>query len=163
MRLLYRPMRVPRAQVLYLDADNIPVRDPSQLFASAQYNASGALFWQDYWENTLAPQVSAPRRSTHRSRTACCCNRVRAHAPPTPPAPPARSGRACARRCTRAFVPAPGLRAAVPAAQVSDMLRLPRRRWFGGSFESGQLVVDKRRHWRGLALAVYFNSYAAFW
>lgn len=43
------------------------------------------------------------------------------------------------------------------------MLGVPRRDWFDGSFESGQIVVDKRAHWRGLVTAAWLNSYAGFW
>lgn len=35
------------AEVLYLDADNVPVRDPAFLFATPEYQAAGALFWPD--------------------------------------------------------------------------------------------------------------------
>lgn len=34
-------------EVLYLDADNLPVRDPSDLFECATYRAEGSLFWPD--------------------------------------------------------------------------------------------------------------------
>lgn len=43
------------------------------------------------------------------------------------------------------------------------MLGVPRSQWFRGSFESGQMVLDKRRHWRGLVTAAWLNSYAHFW
>ena len=43
------------------------------------------------------------------------------------------------------------------------MLGVPRSDWYPGSFESGQMVLDKRRHWRGVATAAWLNSYAAFW
>ncbi|NLF73509.1 MAG: hypothetical protein GX575_31110, partial [Candidatus Anammoximicrobium sp.] len=36
------------AEVLYLDADNVPVRDPTFLFETPQYGQSGAIFWPDY-------------------------------------------------------------------------------------------------------------------
>lgn len=45
-------------QVLFLDADNMAVRDPSPLFGAAGYNASGALLWPDYWESSAAPDIS---------------------------------------------------------------------------------------------------------
>jgi hypothetical protein len=45
------------AQMLYLDADNFVLRDPSVLFASEEYKNTSAIFWQDYWSNTLAPEV----------------------------------------------------------------------------------------------------------
>lgn len=35
------------SDVIYLDADNVPVRDPSFLFNTPQYKATGALFWPD--------------------------------------------------------------------------------------------------------------------
>lgn len=36
-------------EVLLLDADNVPVVDPTFLFDIAEYEATGALFWPDYW------------------------------------------------------------------------------------------------------------------
>lgn len=35
-------------EVLLLDADNMPVRNPEFLFETPQYHATGALFWPDY-------------------------------------------------------------------------------------------------------------------
>lgn len=35
-------------EVLYLDADNMPVEDPTGLFESAEYRRTGALFWPDF-------------------------------------------------------------------------------------------------------------------
>ncbi|KAF0698616.1 Aste57867_10773 [Aphanomyces stellatus] len=36
-------------QVLFLDCDNLPTRDPSYLFDSPAYLESGAVFWPDFW------------------------------------------------------------------------------------------------------------------
>ncbi|KAK1943186.1 hypothetical protein P3T76_005823 [Phytophthora citrophthora] len=36
-------------QVLFLDADNIPVKDPSYLFSTAEFRMTGAIFWPDFW------------------------------------------------------------------------------------------------------------------
>eukprot|EP00047_Mylnosiga_fluctuans_P005316 m.239770 g.239770 ORF g.239770 m.239770 type:complete len:862 (-) comp13537_c0_seq1:148-2733(-) len=36
-------------EVLLLDADNIPIRDPSYLFDAPVYQTSSAIFWPDYW------------------------------------------------------------------------------------------------------------------
>lgn len=44
-------------QIIYLDADNIPLHDPTFLLATTEYNATGALMWPDFWDNTMAPQV----------------------------------------------------------------------------------------------------------
>uniref|UniRef100_A0AAV1TX52 Nucleotide-diphospho-sugar transferase n=1 Tax=Peronospora matthiolae TaxID=2874970 RepID=A0AAV1TX52_9STRA len=35
--------------VLFLDADNVPVRDPAFLFESEEFVRTGAVFWPDYW------------------------------------------------------------------------------------------------------------------
>ncbi|KAG7388587.1 hypothetical protein PHYBOEH_007797 [Phytophthora boehmeriae] len=36
-------------RVLFLDADNVPVQDPSFLFKSDEFEDTGAIFWPDYW------------------------------------------------------------------------------------------------------------------
>jgi hypothetical protein len=35
-------------EVLMLDADNVPVRDPEYLFETKEFKATGAIFWPDY-------------------------------------------------------------------------------------------------------------------
>lgn len=42
--------------VLFLDSDNIPVRDPTYLFDSAEFTKFGAMFWPDFWR----PAVDTP-------------------------------------------------------------------------------------------------------
>ncbi|KAG7388589.1 hypothetical protein PHYBOEH_007799 [Phytophthora boehmeriae] len=39
-------------RVLFLDADNVPVRDPRFLFESLEFNETGAIFWPDFWHPT---------------------------------------------------------------------------------------------------------------
>ncbi|KAF4134381.1 putative Mannosyltransferase [Phytophthora infestans] len=39
-------------RVLFLDADNVPVRDPSFLFNSPEFLETGAIFWPDFWHPT---------------------------------------------------------------------------------------------------------------
>ncbi|ETL30989.1 hypothetical protein L916_16098, partial [Phytophthora nicotianae] len=36
-------------QVLFLDADNSPVRDPTYLFTTPEFMEHGAIFWPDFW------------------------------------------------------------------------------------------------------------------
>ncbi|KAG7392031.1 hypothetical protein PHYBOEH_006507 [Phytophthora boehmeriae] len=36
-------------RLLFLDADNVPVRDPTFLFDSPEFVKTGAVFWPDYW------------------------------------------------------------------------------------------------------------------
>jgi hypothetical protein len=40
-------LAAPYKEVLFLDADNVPVRDPSFLFESPQFKHAGAIFWPD--------------------------------------------------------------------------------------------------------------------
>lgn len=41
--------------VLFLDADNVPVKDPTYLFESPEFKETGAIFWPDFWHpiNTI--------------------------------------------------------------------------------------------------------------
>jgi hypothetical protein len=57
----------------------------------------------------------------------------------------------------------PSTSASFHTTQAEQMLGVPRSDWFRGSFESGQMVVDKARHWRGLLTAAWLNSYASCW
>ncbi|GMF24615.1 unnamed protein product [Phytophthora lilii] len=36
-------------RILFLDADNVPVRDPTYLFTTPEFEKTGAVFWPDYW------------------------------------------------------------------------------------------------------------------
>lgn len=36
-------------QVLLLDADNLPLLDPAQLFELKEFATHGSLFWPDFW------------------------------------------------------------------------------------------------------------------
>ncbi|RHY24194.1 hypothetical protein DYB32_008953 [Aphanomyces invadans] len=42
-------------QVLFLDADNLPLHDPAFLFDTPEFKRDGAIFWPDFWhpENTI--------------------------------------------------------------------------------------------------------------
>jgi hypothetical protein len=43
----YAVLHSPFREVMLLDADNVPVRDPSYLFDASEYLETGALFWPD--------------------------------------------------------------------------------------------------------------------
>lgn len=87
------------AEVLFLDADNVPVRDPEFLFDSAPYRETGAIFWPDYG---------------HFEKTGEAWTLLGMERPEHP------------------------------------------------EFESGQMVIDKRRCWRALRLALWFNEQSDF-
>ncbi|POM80295.1 Hypothetical protein PHPALM_1884 [Phytophthora palmivora] len=42
--------------VLWLDSDNIPVRDPTYLFEAPEFVKHGAIFWPDFWR----PAIDTP-------------------------------------------------------------------------------------------------------
>jgi hypothetical protein len=54
---LYATLHSPFAQVLFLDADNGVVCDPTYLFDCDEYQRHGAVFWPDYACWTLKPGV----------------------------------------------------------------------------------------------------------
>lgn len=37
-------------EIIYLDSDNYPLRDPTHLLDAPEYLETGALFWPDYWK-----------------------------------------------------------------------------------------------------------------
>ncbi|MCC6493500.1 MAG: hypothetical protein IT424_10810 [Pirellulales bacterium] len=53
----YAALHSPFAEVLFLDADNGVVRDPTYLFDEPEYLRTGAVFWPDYACWTLKPDV----------------------------------------------------------------------------------------------------------
>ena len=42
-------------QVLFLDADNVPVRIPDPIFESKTFTETGVVLWPDYWKHTGSP------------------------------------------------------------------------------------------------------------
>lgn len=87
-------------QVLFLDADNVPVRDPSYLFSTPEFVKTGAVFWPDFW---------------HPGQTIFFIN---------------------------------------PSSLVWQLLDMP----FVDMFEqeSGQLLIDRKRHAAPLALVTFY-------
>ena len=45
------------AEILLIDADNVVVQNPDFLFSSQMYLEHGAIFWQDYWIQSSAPET----------------------------------------------------------------------------------------------------------
>lgn len=41
-----------------------------------------------------------------------------------------------------------------PNVQIFEILEIPEAQWPTWSHESGQMLIDKRRHWRGLLLCM---------
>ncbi|MEM7147549.1 MAG: hypothetical protein AAF591_20705, partial [Verrucomicrobiota bacterium] len=90
----------PFREVIFLDADNVPLIDPEALFDTIEYREHGALFWPDYWI----------------------------------------------------------FEASDPIWQICG-IQADRRR----QFESGQIVIDKRRCWESLMLCRWYNEHSGFY
>lgn len=93
-------LHCPFEQVLLLDADSMPVVNPEFLFSSPEFEATGAVFWPDYWKFTPDDSVwkvfeVAPRDESQ--------------------------------------------------------------------FESGQIVLDRKRSWAALNLSMHYNEHSDFY
>ncbi|KAL9601776.1 MAG: hypothetical protein Q9219_002266 [cf. Caloplaca sp. 3 TL-2023] len=44
-------------QILFLDADNVPVSNPDVIFTSKAFTDTGVVLWPDYWKHTGAPYL----------------------------------------------------------------------------------------------------------
>jgi ADP-heptose:LPS heptosyltransferase len=87
-------------EVIYLDADNLPVRNPEFLFETEHYRENSAIFWPDIW-----------RLARHHLIWSIC------------------------------------------EIEYRDERE----------FESGQIVIDKRRCWKALQVAMHLNEYSDFY
>jgi hypothetical protein len=94
--LLHSPFR----EVLLLDADNVPVVDPTFLFETKQFADTGAIFWPDYGRLEPSRSIWELTGVTYRDEP---------------------------------------------------------------EFESGQIALDKKRCFRPLSLAMWFNEFSDFW
>lgn len=90
----------PFEEVIFLDADNVCVRNPEYLFDAPQFKETGAIFWPDY--GRLGPDRTIWR---------------------------------------------------VVGAEYRDE----------PEFESGQILIDKRRCWKALNVAMHFNEWSDFY
>jgi hypothetical protein len=93
-------------EVLFLDADNVPVRDPGFLFDSPGYAETGAIFWPDRYAGPGTGREWMTRRTW-------------------------------------------------------EVCRVPYR--LEPEIEAGQLLIDKRRCWRPLMLALHMNEHSDFY
>lgn len=42
-------------QILFLDADNVPVKNPDAIFDAQTFTETGVILWPDYWKHSGAP------------------------------------------------------------------------------------------------------------
>lgn len=92
-------------EVLFLDCDNLPIRDPAYLFESEEYKQTGALFWKDLWRYHHGPVFTGPDQRKH----------------------------------------------------LHHLYGIQEPELGEYEIESGQILIDKARHWRGVHLFLYMN------
>jgi alpha 1,2-mannosyltransferase len=106
--------------VLFLDADSIPVNDVEDLFLKEPYTSTGYIVWPDYWQRSAAPNfydianIPLQGQDNNKNNNNNISNVIQAH-----------------------------LENSMPYM----------------SSESGQIVVDKSRHYKSLLLAGYYNVF----
>jgi hypothetical protein len=161
---------------LLLDADQIVLRDPKVLFKSSEFKSYGAIFWPDYWGVTYDPDVIQLFNLAANSYTnisvkgekvvsmnfICICDTCVSHL---------HQIRITLIVCLFSF--------SLDASKSSN----PRRRdaidveWYVGhisydevdgsadfnppraTHETGQILIDRERHFHALCLAYYFKIY----
>ena len=87
-------------EVLYIDSDNYPIRNPEYLFELEEYKMNHAIFWPDFWKTS-------------------------------------------------------------PDNPIWNMTEVPCRDEY--EQESGQILINKSKVWKGLMLANYFGEHFRWW
>lgn len=44
-------------QILFLDADNVPIQNPDSIFKARTFTDTGVIMWPDYWKHSGAPYL----------------------------------------------------------------------------------------------------------
>lgn len=122
--------------VLLLDADNVPVVKPDELFEEPPYKEFGLVTWPDFWKRTTSPsffKIAGMKIGKHRSRFG-----YHQHGIYT-------------------------LGVEAEQADYDDYENVPLHDRSGCvpdvSTESGQLLVSKETHIKPLLLSLYYNFY----
>ena len=160
-------------QVLFMDADNMALRDPTPLFGSAPMQATGALFWPDHWGVSSDPAVvrvlsRARERMGIADRAPDAVREVDVGVPDF----------SC-RNSTGAGTPGVACRTVrvrnarhkervKPQSEMYSYIDFDRA-WAEANFmppqhthETGQLLIDKARHWDALMLALFIQAYPSY-
>lgn len=127
LALLHSSLR----EILLLDADNLPIRNPSYLFETPEYRSTGALFWPDYW--TTSP--SNPIWGVVQGQGDNINSKENLHEDTTSSNNNENDN---------------NKEESNPHNNLKDEIEWEQ--------ESGQLLVDKARAWEALHLCVFINS-----
>ncbi|QLQ80348.1 hypothetical protein HG537_0D03490 [Torulaspora globosa] len=123
--------------VLFLDADNFPVKPLDQIFDEEPYASTGFVLWPDFWRRTTQPVYYeiAGIDVDKRKRSRNCFDDL------TPP---------------QVYTP-----------DMNDLSQVPFHDLEGAipdvSTESGQLMISKSKHLATILLALYYNINGPSW
>ncbi|ODV63329.1 alpha-mannosyltransferase, partial [Ascoidea rubescens DSM 1968] len=120
-------------KILLLDADNIPVINPDYLFKTDPFISNGLVTWPDFWRRTTSPYFYDVAQI--------------------------KLGKRVRYGYTTYGIHDPG----IGAKDEQDLAEVPLHDREGSipdsSTESGQLMVNKKTHFKMLLLSLYYNSY----
>lgn len=115
--------------VLYLDADNIPIKNPDILFVNEPFKSSRMVMWPDLWRRSTSPKfyeitgIDVDRSTQERNSYFEGDGRGKSSDPN--------------------LISYHDLKGAIPEA----------------SSETGQMMIDKEKHFSTLILSMYYNFY----
>lgn len=123
--------------VLFLDADNFPIKNLDNIFESGAYIDNGMVLWPDFWRRTTSPAYYLI--SDHNvDLTERVRNNRDALTPPviyTDPSVEIKN------------IPMHDFKGTLPDV----------------STESGEIIIDKERHLKTMLLSLYYNVYGPAW
>ncbi|OBA20782.1 nucleotide-diphospho-sugar transferase [Metschnikowia bicuspidata var. bicuspidata NRRL YB-4993] len=115
--------------VLYLDADNVPVKNPDVLFVNEPFKSLRMVMWPDLWRRSTSPLfyeiAGIEVDKTHHARNSYF------------------KGDGRGESSDPALISFHDLKGALPEA----------------SSETGQMMIDKEKHFPTLVLSMYYNFY----
>lgn len=119
--------------VLFLDSDNIPIKNPDLLFYSEPFKSHGMILWPDFWRRVTHPRYyDITEKKIGKSRIRYWSDTI------TPPELYAKDS----------LNPNIDIALHDLDGTIPDL-----------SSESGQLLVNKRTHFSALLLSFYYNVY----
>lgn len=119
--------------VLFLDSDNVPIKNPDTLFHSEPFKSHGMIFWPDFWRRVTHPKYyELTGKKIGSARVRYWSDTI------TPPE----------LYLDDTLNPATDISLHDLASTVPDL-----------SSESGQLIVNKKTHFKSLLLSFYYNVY----
>ncbi|KAK5779594.1 alpha-mannosyltransferase PWA37_002768 [Arxiozyma heterogenica] len=123
--------------ILFLDADNFPIKNLDSIFDDIAYKANGMILWPDFWRRTDSPRYYDIAKIKY--------NRDKR-----------------VRNLIDDLTPVE-----VYTENLNDMKNVPFHDLEGTipdlSTESGQFLINKSIHWKTIALSLYYNLNGPNW